>query len=390
MALKKARKRTVQPYSPAEVTTYPSQAAFNTTVRNRARGQLAPTLDDIRARRKQELGAHTTRSREIGDLYNFDLAARQAAQTRLNEALTGILNRNDVLGSGAQAGLSAALKTVGDQNAAAAQQLGVTVPGTDPQVAATLAAYNKGNSMGLAGDFAGSLARSAADIGITGVERREAGEREMAMNRANLQALDEERTAANKTLPQLQEEARSGLLNEILANSQNKLAWKQFGEGRRQFNKQQTLAEDQFGEQKRARKFDEGEALKQSQLNQDQLDLARDELNAKIDQATTDQDMTNAENAAKQFDSATEWLSGYLAPGDQDMKYNDSGKKVFSPGKWQKRIKGSFNDTVNQLITRFGLDRGTAYTVLSTASIPGWRKNALKFKAAWEMNNRPH
>src|SRR4051812_20507941 len=156
---KKATKK--KPYNPTGVTQYPSKKAFNTAVNTRATGQLQPTLNDIRARRTEELGAHDTRNADIQSYYGYDMAARQAAQTRMQEALGGILRSVGTSGTDAAAGLSAALRPSADANAAAASQLGVSAPGTDPQIAASLAAYGQGNQMGLAGDFGSYLARSA-------------------------------------------------------------------------------------------------------------------------------------------------------------------------------------------------------------------------------------
>jgi len=383
------------PYSPTSVTTYPNESAFNRGVDTRARGQLQPGLSDVRARRREELGAHEARTRDIQGYYDYDLAARQAGQTRLQEALTGILNRNDVMGAGAQEGLAAALRQASAPNDAAAAQLGVGAAPVDPQLAASLGAYSKGNAMGLAGEFGNHLALGAADIGLTGVERREAGDRETGEHAANLKGLTNERTELMKTLPGLREGARASMLQEILANSQNKLAWRQFGEGRRSSKVQEGLAKDQFdltGEQftesKRARKFDEGQARIQSKLNQDQLNLARDELNAKIDQAQTEEEAKGAETMAKQFDSAAEWLTGWLAPNDQDKAMRGDPKKpVFSPKLYNRRVNNGFHDALVQLMTRFGLDRSTAYKVLSTAT--PYRKKAEKFSGAWDMRNRP-
>lgn len=396
MAKKLARKKAKAPtrYSPAGVTTYPSEAAFNKTVNTRAQAQLKPGLDDIRARRRQELGAHSARTADIQGYYDYDLAARNAAQTRLNESLQGIMGRSDVMGAGSQEGLAAAVRQSQAGNEAASTQLGVQAPGVDPNVTNTLAAYNKGNQMGLAGEFGGYLAGGANDIAMTGIERREAGQQEQGTNTANLRALDDERKTAMATLPGLRDASRQSLLQEILANSQNKLAWNQFGEGRRSNKAQEGLAEDQFGlaedqfgqtkkeftEQKRARKFDEGQARKQSQLNQDQLDLARDELNAKVDQAQTDQEMAGAEDQAKRFDSAAQWLSGYLAPNDADYRMNANDKKVFSPKQYNARI--SFHEALVQIMNRYGMDRGTAYQILGTSSIPAWRRQADKYRQA--------
>lgn len=402
MATKKARRKP-KPYNPAAVTQYPSKAAFNNTVNTRARSQLQPTLTDIRNRRREELGAHDTREADIKGYYDFDLAARQAAQDRMQQALTGLLTSVGTTNQDAQAGLAAALRPAQDANAAAAQTLDVAPQGTDPQIAATLAAYGKGNQLGLAGDFGAYLTRSAADIGLTGAERRQAGQTEAQVSRSNLEDLTRERSDAMKTLPALRDQARQGLMQELLANSQNKLAWRQFGLGRDQFgetvrsnkagerlaNRQARLAESQFGESKRARRFDEQQAREQSRLNRDQLKLARRELGAKIDQATNDQEMAAAENQAKQFDSAAQWLEGYLAPGDMDMKYNQNGKKVFSPAKYKARVNnGKFHEVLVNLMTKFGLDRATAYEVLRTA--PLFRKTAERNAAAWSMRNRPH
>lgn len=392
-----------KPYNPAGVTQYPSEAAFNKVLNTRVQGQLQPTLNDIRARRTEELGAHDTRNRDIQSYYGFDLAARQAAQTRMQDALTGILGSVGTSNADATAGLSAALRPGVDANTAAASQLGVSAPGTDPALASSLAAYGQGNKMGLAGDFGSYLTRSAADIGLTGVEGRDAGQKESDVNTANLKALTKERTDANAQVPALREQARAAMMQEILGNSQNKLAWRQFGLGQDQFGetvrsnkaneglskKQLALAKKQFQETKRATKFDEGIASKNAQLNQDQLQLARDELNAKIDQATTKEESDAATNAAKQFDSAAQYLQGYLSPGDQDMKYNSNGKKVFSPGQYKARVNDKkFHEILVNIMTTYGLDRATAYQVMRTAPI--FRKKAEKFADAWNLRDFPH
>jgi hypothetical protein len=409
---KKATKKP-KPYSPTSVTQYPSKKAFNAEINTRAQGQLQPALNDIRARRHEELGAHDTRNTDIHSYYGYDLAARQAAQTRMQEALGGILKSVGTSGTDAATGLSAALRPAADSNAAAAAQLGVTAPGTDPQLASSLAAYSQGNQMGLAGDFGSYLARSAGDIGLTGVEERDAGQKESSLNTANLKALTKERTDAKAQLPTLRDQARSAMLQEILGNSQNKLAWRQFGLGQQQFGetvrsnraqeklagKQQTLAESQFGETKRARRFDEKMARKQAKLNEGQLQLGRDELNAKIDQANTTQEETVAKDNAKRYDSATTYLQNYLAPNDQDKtpggldpnnaNYDESAKPQFNPAAYKRRVNdGKFHEVLVNIMTTYGLDRATAYQVLRTSPI--FRKKAEKFADAWNLRDYPH
>lgn len=404
MATKKRAQKKPKPYNPAGITQYPSEKAFNQTVNTRAQAQLKPTLDDIRSRRTEEIGANATRNRDIQGYYGYDMGARQAAQTRMQEALTGILSAAGVSNTGAQAGLSAALRPAADANSAAATQLGVQAPGVDPQLANVLASYGRGNQNSLAGDFGAYLTRSAADIGLTGIEEREAGEREMGTHKANMTALDKERTAARGQLPGLREGARSSLLQELLANSQNKLAWNQFGENRSQGRAQQRLAEDQFGlaedqfgltedqfkESKRARRFDEKQAREASKLSRDQLDLAHEELDAKVDQAQTEEEVVAAGEQAKRFDSAAEYLQGYLSPGDQDMRYNAAGKKVFSPKMYKTRVNANkFHEVLTNLMTTYGLDQMTAYQVMRTAPI--FRARAERFIPGLEagINTRP-
>src|SRR4051794_3468975 len=92
-----------KPYNPTAITQYPSETAFNRQVNSRAQSQLQPTLNDIRARRTEEIGAHDTRNRDIQGYYGYDLAARQAAATRQQEALTGILSAAGISSADAQA-----------------------------------------------------------------------------------------------------------------------------------------------------------------------------------------------------------------------------------------------------------------------------------------------
>lgn len=387
MAVRARRKS--KPFNPAGVTTYPSRKAFNNSVNSLARSQVQPTLNDISTRQREEAGAHKTRVGDISGYYNFDLNARQAAQTRLNEALTGILNRNDVLGSGASEGLAAALRASAAPQNAAAAQLGVAPGGTDPAIMGALGAYGKADTMGLAGDAAGALTRGAADLSIAGAAQREAGMNEEALNKANLTGLAKERTAAMGQLPGLRTQARQNLLQQILANSQNKLAWRQFGSSSDLAQQQQDLAESQFGETKkqnraqnklgraqlkeqtRASKAGERQARANGRLEQKKLGLQRQQILA--DQGAA---------AAKQFDGAVEFLSSYLSPSDLDYKYNDDGKKVFDPKAYNKRI--SFDEALTQIMNRYGMDSLQAYQILGTASIPAWRKKAAAYAGGYQ------
>lgn len=387
MAVKARRK--AKPYNPAGVTTYPSRKAFGGAVNRLAKSQIQPTLNDISTRQREETGAHKTRVGDISGYYNFDLNARQAAQTRLQEALTGILNRNDVLGGGANEGLAAALRASAAPQDAAATQLGVAPTPTDPSIMGALGAYGKADSMGLAGDAAGALTRGAADLSIAGAAQREAGMNEEALNKANLTGLTKERSAAMSQLPGLRTQARQTLLQQILANSQNKLAWRQFGSSSDLAQQQQDLAESQFGETKtqnraqnkisrgqlkeqtRASKAGEKQARVNAKLDGKKLDLERQQITA-----------TQGEAAAKQFDGAVEFLSSYLSPSDLDYKYNDNGKKVFAPKLYNKRI--SFDEALTQIMNRYGMDSLQAYQVLGTAGIPAWRKKAAAYAGGYQ------
>lgn len=395
MAKKKVKtkpKITATPYNPTGVTQYPSEAAFNTAVSTRAKSQLQPTLNDIRTRRKQEFGANTTRNNDIQRYYGYDLAARQSAQTRQQAALQGLLDSVGVANTDAQTGLSSALRPAADANSAAATQLGVAPTGTDPALTNVLASYGQANKMGLAGDYGAYNTNAANDIALTGVQEREAGTTEMNTHAAAMRALDKERTDAMGQLPGLTDTARSGLLQELLANSQNKLAWNQFGETRRS-NKagesiagdQQTLAENQFDETKKQNKA-------QNKLNEEQLQISRDELDSKIDQAQTDQEMTVAQDNAKKFDTAAQWLQGWLAPTDAEQSVtvnkDTKAKKTKIRKSYDTRIKNGFHSTLVQLMTQFGLDRATAYEVMRSA--PPYRKKAEQFADAWNMRSYPH
>lgn len=395
-----AKARVKRRYDPAGVTTFPSRKAFTNRVNSMARSQIQPTLNDIAARRREEQGAHTTRVGDIQGYYNFDLAARQAAQDRLQSALTGILNRNDTLGSGASEGLAAALRTAAAPNDAAAAQLGVAPGAADPGLTSALAAYGKADSMGLAGDVAGSLTRGTADLSVAGAAQREAGMNEEALNKANLDELTKERTAAMGQLPGLRTTAQQNLLQQILANSQNKLAWQQFGETRTNnrasrsiARQQQSLAENQFGEQQRQNRV--GNKLNRAQLKEQTREAKAQEkqarVNARLDQGKLRIQRQQiaaqqGQQAAKQFDSAVQWLGGFLAPTDTDYRLNQDGKKVFSPKNYNNRVMNQmgFNGVVDQLQARYGMSSLEAYQVLSTSSIPAWRKKASAYATGYQ------
>jgi hypothetical protein len=395
----KARKRQ-QPYNPAGITTYPSKKKFTGAVNSLAQSQLQPTLNDISARRREEQGAHTTRAADITGYYNFDLAARQAAQDRLQSAMTGILNRNDVLGAGGSEGLAAALRTSAAPNQAAASQLGVISGNTDPSITSALSAYGKADSMGLAGDAAGALTRGAADLSVAGAAGRTAGLNEDATNKANLDALTKERTAAMGTLPGLRTQANQTLLQQILANSQNKLAWQQFGEtttnnraARSIARQQQGLAEQQFGETKTQNRA--GNRLNRAQLREQTREAKAQEktarVNSRLDRSKLRQQRQQiladqGAAQAKQFDSAVAWLDGVVTPGDQDYKLNQDGKKVFDPKAYNNRVmtQMGFNGVLQQLQARFGMDSLQAYQILATSNIPLWRKKAAAFSTGYQ------
>lgn len=372
MAKKKAKKR----FDPTAESGFPSRKAWRKYIRRRAIGQIRPGLNDIAQRRREERGASETRMGEINSLYGADLAGRQSGYDRLNASLQGLAGGLEDLTGDAQAGLQAALRQQADAAAQGAAQIGGANPGMDPQLAKTLAAYGAANRMGFAGEAAGALTRGAADISQTGVEQREAGLQEQQRHASVIDALQKERSDLRATLPEIIAQMRQQAIQEQLAIKQQGLAEDQFGETKRSNKAQERLSRRQIRLAERTQRQENRLARRQMKLNEDQLDLARQELQNNIDTATTEAGRKQAEGAAKRFESAVEWLSGYFKPTDRDKVFDeDRQKDVFSGKQWRKNRR--FDDAFEQLSATFpGMSELEVMRVMATSPFKAWRKRA--------------
>lgn len=372
MAKKKAKRK--KRYYPTEEPGFRSRKHFNRHVRRRARRQIQPLLQDIRQRRREAAGAHKAREADIDRFTEYDVGARTTANQRLQEALTGIMGGVQDLTGDASAGLQAALRQQADAASASAAELGVAAPGMDPQLLAALGARSAGNRMGLAGEAAGMIGRSAADIGIAGVEGREAGTNELNRYQSIRDALSGERSDVRATLPQLIADMRSKVIQEQLAMEQQELAEDQFGEERRsnRFNRrmgrrQQRLAEDQFGEQKRAGKHARKMARKQAKLDRDSLNLAKEELAQNILNAGSEQEKKHAQARADRFNAGVELLSAWIKPTDQEQGKGGrmGGKKTAA---YQQRLIHGYQEMVQQIMASTGMGPVDARRVVLAAA----------------------
>lgn len=369
---KKKGKRKPKRYDPTAESGFPSKKAFNRTVRQRARTQIRPELEDIRGRRREAKGAHTTRQNELTGWYGFDKAARETGFNRLNTALQGILGNVGDIGGEAQAGLSAAMRATQAQQDQAAANLGATSPTMNPDIAAAASAYGRANNLGLAGDVAGMLGESSGQIGLSGIEGKHAGLGEQRRFDSLLEGLSKERSDVVGRLPDLMKQVRAEMIAEQLGIKQQELAESEFGETRRSnkaterlAGRQQDLAEDQFGEEKKQNR-------RQHRLNKQEINLRRKELNQAINEAKGTPNEEKAKAAAERFDNAVEWVNGYLAPNDQDKGPG---------GKFRQDIyeaNRSFDVAFQAIRRQFGMGPKEALRVMLASPNSGWQKHAQK------------
>ena len=383
MSKKKGRKR----FDPTAESGYPSRKAFNRQVRQRAMGQIRPTLQDIAQRRREARGAHDTRVGELGGWYGADQTARQAAFDQTNTALNDILTRTDVMGDAGAGALDAALRRSNELASAEAANLGVSNPGVDPAYAQALGAYGQAGQMGLAGNVAGYIKGAGADLALSGQEQKEAGLREGRRFDSIVKGLSKERTDVRSRLPELIKAARSEMIAEQLGIKQQELAESQFGETKRSnkanenlAQQQQNLAEDQFGETQKQNK-------RQYRLNKQDVALRKQELNQAVKEAKGTDNEEKAKAAAERFDRGVEWVNGYLAPTDQDKgpggKFRDD----------LYRANRSFEEAYTLLKRQFGMGELEALRVLMASPSSGWRGRAERtyhsVKDARRLRNYP-
>lgn len=393
----KKPKKKPKPYDPL-APSFKYQKGFNKAVKRRARAQVQPLLQDVGQRRREAVSANTEREADIGGMYGAERAARTAGNTQLKDALTGLMSSMGGMGTEVQNAMQAALGQSQAREQEAAAQLGVVAPGQDPSYLAALAAGTTGNKMGLGGDMATALTRGAANLGISGVGERNALENEDRRYQGIISGLDQERTDIRSRLPGIMETMRGAIgqeeMGKLVTGEQMDLARDQFGEIKRgnRFNERMTrrqhrLAKEQFGETKKQNKASRQDAKARLKLDEGTLQLQRDQLEIEKTGAVDEAGKKAAENKAKQFDSAVEWLTGFLAPGDQDKVLADpedpSSKMVTRPDYLKTR---SFDEAYEQLRARYGLGPLMALGVLASAPIPRWRERSAELRKRIKAN----
>jgi hypothetical protein len=383
-----------QPYDPL-APSYKTQGDFNRAVKQGARAQVQPDLDTIASEGREAAGAHTQRGTDITNWYGHAQQAAQAGFDRLSEATKGILGTLQGYQGDAQAGLSAALRQQSEAANAEAAKLGVAGPATDPNIARTAAAYGGGNAIGLTGDIAAVLGRGAADIGIRGIEGREANTAETGRYTGITDELRNRRRDVMGRVPALRAQLRSQYGQEELGRAgqafQQGLANKQFGEtvrsnkaGEKNAGRQTKLAESQFGETKRSNLVTEGQRQTELGISQQQADTERRRIQAEIRTAKDPQEKADLEARAKRWDSGVQILQQALAQTDNDVIKKDfddgtSGVDIKATNKRIKaRLKGQFDAIHARIMATTGMGPGEAYRVMMTSNDQGWVSHARK------------
>jgi hypothetical protein len=398
MAAKKPKKKTPAspPYNPL-ASPYATQADFNKAVQTTARSQIDPQLGELTYQGKQAQSAHTNRNNEMGGWYTAESDAAKAAQNSLAQANQGILNSLTGAGQDVQSGMAAAIRAQQEGAQQEASRLGGVARAVDPNLLTAMAGYGGAGNMALSGDIAGSNARAAAEVGITGTAARQAAQAEDRRFTGIQQGIGDQRRSLFAQLPGLMEQARQNLSTTELGRAgqsfQQGLARDQFGlQARAQTDSeknsartrsssraQDDLAQQTFGEQKRAQRVSENQKDTELGISQQNADTQRAQV---IAAAGDNSDIAAAKG--KQFDSGLKILQGVLGQSKNDVvykrdQYGTVTKEVdvkATQKNIEARTRGKFDQTLNSIMASTGMGEGTALRVMMAGSNAGWAKNA--------------
>lgn len=357
-----------KPYNPT-APGFKTQGQYETAVKRRANAQIQPLLGDLNSEGRTEQRRNIGRTADIGRWAGFQTQAAQQGQQGVNDALTKLLGASGVYSGDANAALAGALRAQGEEQAQTARSLGVATPGQDPAVNDALAAYRTGNQLGLAGDFAGLIGTAGAQVGISGIQGREAADAERDRYAGITDELDRRRRDIRGRLPGILAETRSTINEEEqgkqaqrfqqgLARDQFGLSEKEFGLNRQNTRFQQRLASRTQGETERSNRASEGIQQGQLGVSQDQVANERLRIAADIQNAGSDADRKRAEDSGRAFNSGVEALQDFLKPTKPELRKNGSTKSTY---------KRSFRDAFETLTMQVGLSPAMAYRVLRTS-----------------------
>jgi hypothetical protein len=356
---------------------YRTQGQFNRAVKQRARLSYGPALNDIEGQRREEESAHRGRRQDIQRYFGGMEDSLRSSYEESSKALNQLIATREDTSRAARSGLEAALNASEAAAKERAASLGIEPSeGLGQGLKAAGVAAEEGRANTLAGSIAAmiegsSQRRSLAPLGALAATRRENSRSENVLS--NLRS---QRRRVVGEIPGYEETSREQLYQQLLAQQnqgfQQQIAGRQFGLQREQFG----LERERFGLEQNKFQHQSRIDWANVQINRAQLVNERERIEAEIKNARDARSQEAAKAKAKRWDNASNWLASYLAPSDSEIIRNSN------EGRRTVRIKHGayrrdYQHAYRILTVQFQLEPRLAYRLISTVSLPGWRKRAL-------------
>lgn len=366
----KSKRSENQPFNVLK-SPYKTQGDVTRAVRERAKQSYTPALREIEAQKKEEEATHLGRTQDIERFYGFWNRSLSDAYERTNSALNHLITNRDEMSKVSRGSLEAALRASDMAASERASALGVR-PGASESQGLNTAAYGaeQAETNSLAGQAASMIAAASQRQSLGSVGAIQESNRESARNRNILENLRTQRSRITGQIPAYEETAREQLYQQLLAQQnqgfQQGLAGRQFG-----------LSREQFGLDVQRQKHQEKVDWANAAINQHQVENEAARIQKEIDKFTNNEQKTLAQAKARRWDKGSEWLSKYLTPGPSDIVkiHGEEGKTTTKIN--PKTYTRDFTQAYRVLTVRYGMDPISAYRLLSTVTLTGWRKNAL-------------
>lgn len=354
---------------------FKTERELNKAVRQRAAGYYKPGLQDLKSEARTETRRHEGRASDIqsmGQSYSDRLAqAYQDTQSALNTLVAQSTTANQT----AQENMIAALQATGEEDAGIAGMIGggVAVPegGRGAMIASGIAGQGA-QDQAHRHSFASLIGGAARQQSIGGLNALRSLDSERMRTSGVHDELRDKRLDIRSRIPEFREKARKEILGEETQKQnvrfQQGLARDEFGlkrrqtrqEGRRirQEGRKINLAEQQFGWQK--------------QVDLQNIQLQRDQLNAEIEAARRDARgggparAERLEQLGKRYDSAIQWLDSYMQPTDREIRLMNRGKI--------NRPQRSVTDVYRRLIGVNRLPKPVALKIIAAQPNKAWRR----------------
>lgn len=367
-------KKKSKPFDPSK-PSFKTEKQFRKAVKNRAKAQVQPLLQDIKQRKGEAVSANRARESDIDKYYGYDLGARQSAYDKINTALNGLITGNAGLTEASRDALAAALRgSAGRENEQAAL-LGAA-PTQNPEAAIRAAgAMGDVSTLGTLGNVEAFRGEAARGIGASGIAHREAGETEGARFNAIMKALAKERTDVRSRLPGIREDVRQTMLGE---ESQRAAQGFQQELASDQFDFQKKESGRNFRLQKRGQKFQEDLAERQQteterankageRINMAGVRNERARIKQEVDNAGDDTTREEAKARGERFNAGIEILTSWFKPTKQET---GKGGRM-GPQKqqaYEQRLVHGYSEMLQQLMASTGMGPLEARQVILAAA----------------------